>query len=52
MIKEARPHNVVKTVFSTSGAGKAGQPQVKKKKKKNESRSFPNPVHKNKLKMD
>ena len=49
MIKEARPQNVVKTVFSTNGAGKTGQPQVKKK---NESRSFLNPVYKNKLKMD
>ena len=34
MTKEARLHNVGKTVSSTNGAGKTGQPRVKKKKKK------------------
>ena len=33
MKKEARLHNVGKTVSSTNGAGKSGQPHVKKKKK-------------------
>ena len=33
MIKKARPHNIVKTVSATNGAGKTGQPQVKKKMK-------------------
>ena len=49
MTKEARLHNVGKTVSSTNGAGKTGQPPVKKK---NEIRSFFNSTHKNKLKMD
>ena len=34
MKKEARLHNVGKTVSSTNGAGKTRQVQVKKKKKK------------------
>ena len=34
MTKEARLHNVGMTVSSTNGAGKPGQPHVKKKKKK------------------
>ena len=33
MTKEARLHNVGKTVSSTNGAGKTGQPPVKKKMK-------------------
>ena len=32
MKKEARLHNVGKTVSSTNGAGETGQPHVKKKK--------------------
>ena len=47
MTKEARLHNVGKTVSSTNGAGKTGQPHVK-----DEIRSFLNSTHKNKLKMD
>ena len=34
MTKEVRLHNVGKTVSSTNGAGKTGQPPVKKKKMK------------------
>ena len=30
MTKEARPHNIGKTVSSTNGAGKTGQLYVKK----------------------
>ena len=45
MTKEARLHSVGKTVSSTNGAGKTGQPPVKKKK--NEIRSFVNSTHKN-----
>ena len=48
MTKEAKVYNVGKTVFSTNGAGKTGQPHVKK----NEIRSFFNSIHKNNLKMD
>ena len=48
MKKEARLHNVGKTVSSTNGAGKTRQVQVKKKKK--ETRLFFNTVQKNKLK--
>ena len=32
MTKEARLHNVTKTVCSTNGAGKTGELHVKKKK--------------------
>ena len=32
MTKEARVYNVGRTVFSTNGAGKTGQPHVKKMK--------------------
>ena len=46
--KEAGQHNVGKTVSSTNGAGKTGQPYVKK----NEIRSFLNSIYKNKLKTD
>jgi len=42
MTKEARLHNVGKIVSSTNGAGKTGQPHVKK----NEIRSFFNSIHK------
>ena len=45
--KEARLHNVGKTVSSTNGAGKTRQVHVKK----NETRSFFNTIQKNKLKM-
>ena len=45
MTKEARLHNGEKTVSSANGAGKTGQPHVKK----NENRSFFNSTHKNKL---
>ena len=45
MTKEARPRNAGKTVSSANGAGKTGQPHVKK----NENRSFFNSTHKNKL---
>ena len=34
LTKEARIYNAEKTIFLTSGAGKTGQPLVKKKKKK------------------
>ena len=47
MTKGARLHNGGKTVSSTNGAGKTGQPHVK-----DEIRSFLNSTHKNKLKMD
>ena len=46
--KEARLHNVGKTVSSTNCAGKTRQVHVKKK----ETRLFFNTVQKNKLKMD
>ena len=49
MTKEARLHNVGKTVSSTNGAGETGQPHVEKKKG---IRSFLNSIHKNTLKMD
>jgi len=48
MTKEARLHNVGKTVFLTNVAGKTEQPHVKK----NEIRSFFNTIHKKKLKVD
>ena len=48
MTKEERLHNVGNTVSSTNGAGKTGQPHVKKK----EVRPFLNSIHKNKLKMN
>ena len=48
MIKEARIYNGEKTISLTSGAGKTGQPLVKKKK---ETRTLSNTIHKNKLKM-
>ena len=48
MKKEARLHNVGKTVSSTNGAGKAGKLYVKKKK----IGSFFNTIHKHELKMD
>ena len=46
MTKEARLHNVGKTVSPTHGAGKTRQLHVKKKY---EIRSFFNSTHKNKL---
>ena len=48
MTKEARPRNAGKTVSSANGAGKTGQPHVKKK----EVRPFLNSIPKNKLKMN
>ena len=44
--KEARIYNGEKTISLTSGAGKTGQPLVKK----NETRTLSNIIHKNKLK--
>ena len=41
-------YNGKKTISLTSGAGKTGQPLVKK----NETRTLSNIIHKNKLKMD
>ena len=41
--------NGEKIISLTSGAGKTGQPLVKKK---NESRTLSNTIHKNKLKID
>ena len=49
LTKEARIYSGEKTIFLTSGAGKTGQPLVKKK---NEIRTLSNSIHKNKLKMD
>ena len=46
-LKEPRIYNGEKTVSSISGAGKSGQLCVKEI-----SRTFPNIIHKNKLKMD
>ena len=46
--KEAKIYNELKTISLTSGAGKTGQPLVKK----NETRTLSNTIHKNKLKMD
>ena len=46
MTKEARLHNVAKTVFSTNGPGKTRELHVKE----NDIRSFFNTIHKNKLK--
>ena len=45
--KEARICNGVKTISSTSGAGKTGQSL-----EKNETRTLSNTIYKNKLKMD
>ena len=49
LTKEARIYKGEKTISLTSGAGKTGQPLVKKK---NESRTLSNTIHKNKLKID
>ena len=46
LVKETRLYNGGKTAYSISGAGKTGQLHVK-----NESRTLPNTIHKNKLKM-
>ena len=46
--KEARIYNGKKIASLTSGAGKIGQPLVKK----NETRTLSNTIHKNKFKMD
>ena len=50
MTKEARLHDVGKTVSSKNGAGKTGQLHIKKRKK--EIWLFFDTIHKNKLKMD
>ena len=50
LTKEATTYTGQKTISLTSGAGKTGQPLVKKKKKK--TRTLSNTIHKNKLKMD
>ena len=50
LTKEAKIHNGEKTISLKSGAGKTGQPHVKKKKKKN--RTLSNTIHENKLKME
>jgi len=46
LTKEARIHNVKKTVSSISGAGRTGQLH------KNEIRTFSNTIHKDKLEMN
>ena len=46
MTKEARLHNVGMTVSSINDASKNGKPHVKN------IRSFSDPIHKNKLKVD
>ena len=46
--KEARLYNGKNITSLTSGAGKIGQPLVKK----NETRTLSNTIHKNKFKMD
>ena len=51
MTKEARLHNVGKTVSSTNGAGKTEQLLKEKKKKKGISVIF-NILHKNKFKIN
>ena len=48
LTREARVYNAEKTVSSISGAEKTGQLHVKK----NAIRTFPNAIHRNKLKMD
>ena len=48
LTKETRIYSGLKTISLTSGAGKTGQPLVKK----NETRTLSNSIHKNKLKMD
>ena len=47
LTKEARIYNGAKTASSLSGAGKTGQLH-----EKNEIRTFPNIIHKGKLKID
>ena len=47
LTKEARIYNGLKTISWTSGAGKTGQPLIKK-----ETRTLSNTIHKNKLEMD
>ena len=52
LTKNGKIYSGEKTASSVNGAGKSGQPCVKKKKKKNEIRALLNTIHKNKLKMD
>ena len=47
MTKEARLYNGAKTASSINGAEKTGQLHVQ-----NETRTLPNTIHKDKLKMD
>ena len=49
LTRETRIYSGEKAISLTSGAGKTGQPLVKKK---NESRTLSNTIHKNKLKID
>ena len=52
MTKEARLHNIGKTVSSTNGAGKTGQPPVKKKMKLDHSLTLLTKINKwNPLKL-
>ena len=48
LIKEARIYNEEKTAFSISGAGKKIDSYIQK----NETRTLPNTIPRNKLKMD
>ena len=48
LTKEARIYNEEKTAFSISGAGKKIDSYIQK----NETRTLPNTIHKDKLKMD
>ena len=48
LTKEARIHSGEKTISLTSGAGKTGQPPVKK----NETVTLSNAIHKTKLQME
>ena len=48
LTKKARIYKGEETISLTSGAGKTGQPHIKK----NETRTLSNTIHKNKLKMD
>ena len=47
LTKETRIYNGAKTASSVNGSGKTGQLHVK-----NAIRTLPNPIHKDKFKMD
>ena len=51
MTKETRIYNREKAVSSISSAGKTGQLYVKKEKKKKKTRTLPDTIHRNKIKM-